>query len=135
MSRQYSLLCLSVLLFTFGSGMAQPNATGGAKKPFLRLCTAQAGNNYHLAGQRIAETLTQTIEVKVIETKGSWENLETMSASRPRCDAIIAQDDAVALHQFQNKESKLAMERMTSLFEEKAHLLCNRKVTAKNLSN
>ena len=96
----------------------------------LRLCTAQAGNNYHRAGELIAIALRNHMAVQVIETKGSWENLETMSSSRPRCDAILAQDDAVALHRFQNEESKLAMERLAKLFEEKAHLICNRKVSA-----
>jgi len=99
-------------------------------KMALKLCTAQAGNNYHKAGELIADALRNLMQVEVVETKGSWENLETMSASRPRCDAILAQDDAVALHRFQNEESKLAMERLATLFNEKAHLLCNRKVTA-----
>jgi TRAP-type uncharacterized transport system substrate-binding protein len=112
----------------------QPPNPNQDNKPVLRLCTAQAGNNYYNVGQRIAKALTDAIDVKVVETKGSWENLETMSSSRPRCDAILAQDDAVALHRFQNEESKLAMDRITSLFEEKTHLLCNRKVTANKLS-
>lgn len=96
----------------------------------LRLCTAQAGNNYHRAGELISKALQDVMTVSVVETKGSWENLETMSASRPRCDAILAQDDAVALHRFQNEESKLAMERLVTLFEEKVHMICNRKVAA-----
>ena len=53
---------------------------------------------------------------------------------RPRCDAILAQEDAVLLHQFQNPESKMAMERVTSVFEEKLHILCNRKVRQQDLS-
>ena len=105
----------------------------GKERPKLRLCTAQSGNNYYRVGELIADAVMRGIKVRVIETKGSWENLETMSASRPRCDAIVAQDDAVALHRFQNDESKLAMERLTTLFEEKVHLLCNRKVRENNL--
>ena len=105
-------------------------STDTSPKMKLKLCTAQAGNNYHKAGELIAGALRNLMQVEVVETKGSWENLETMSASRPRCDAILAQDDAVALHRFQNEESKLAMERLATLFNEKAHVLCNRKVKA-----
>jgi TRAP-type uncharacterized transport system substrate-binding protein len=138
MKCRYILLCLSCIPMVVVSANAQQAVSSSSSlqnKPVLRLCTAQAGNNYHIAGQRIAMALKNVIDVKVVETKGSWENLETMSASRPRCDAILAQDDAVALHRFQNEESKLAMDRMTTLFEEKTHLLCNRKVTAKKLSD
>ena len=126
--------CLTLGFSLVSAQTSQPAKPNQNKKPLLRLCTAQAGNNYYNAGLRIAKALTAAIDVKVIETKGSWENLETMSSSRPRCDAILAQDDAVALHRFQNEESKLAMDRMTSLFEEKTHLLCNRKVSANKLS-
>jgi len=138
MKCNYILLCLACVSMTIVTANAQESASARPatkEKPQLRLCTAQAGNNYHIAGLRIAKALSNTIDVKVVETKGSWENLETMSASRPRCDAILAQDDAVALHQFQNEESELAMDRMTTLFEEKTHLLCNRKVTAEKLSD
>lgn len=137
MKCSHILLSLSYLIMSLSPVSAEDTQASSAekdKKPLLRLCTAQAGNNYYIAGQRIAKALTEAIDVKVVETKGSWENLETMSASRPRCDAILAQDDAVALHRFQNEESKLAMDRMTTLFEEKAHLLCNRKVSANKLS-
>lgn len=128
------LSCLALCVSIASAQDVKPSDPNQENQPLLRLCTAQAGNNYHNVGQRIAKALTKAIDVKVIETKGSWENLETMSSSRPRCDAILAQDDAVALHRFQNEESKLAMDRMTSLFEEKTHLLCNRKVTANKLS-
>ena len=103
------------------------------ERPKLRLCTAQAGNNYYRAGELIADAVNHSIDVRVIENERPWENLETMSASQPRCDAIVAQDDAVALHRFQNEESKLAMMRLTTLFEEKVHVLCNRKVKADSL--
>lgn len=120
-----------ILLAT--SVYSQEKATSAEAKTSnitLRLCTAQAGNNYHRAGELIAEALQNVMTVNVVETKGSWENLEAVSASRPRCDAILAQDDAVALHRFQNEESKLAMDRLATLFEEKVHMICNRKVTA-----
>lgn len=108
--------------------------TGVAKRPQLKLCTATAGNIYHQIGSKIARHMHGAVDVDVVETKGSWENLETMSAMRPRCDAILAQEDAVLLHQFQNPESKMAMERVTSVFEEKLHILCNRKVRQQDLS-
>ena len=106
--------------------------TGVAKRPQLKLCATTAGNVTRLV-QRLPDTCTGR-SMWMLSKQRLLENLETMSAMRPRCDAILAQEDAVLLHQFQNPESKMAMERVTSVFEEKLHILCNRKVRQQDLS-
>ncbi len=94
-------------------------------KPTLRICTGIEGNTYHRVGTLLAERLKATVDVEVIETKGSWENLERIDASPRRCDAMLAQDDAYALYQFEKPKSSLTIDRMAALYPEHVHLLCN----------
>ncbi|MGC6418781.1 MAG: TAXI family TRAP transporter solute-binding subunit [Bradymonadia bacterium] len=108
-------------------------ATEG-KRPKVRICTAQPGNNYHRYGVALAARLKAEVDVTLVETKGSWENLEMMDSNPRRCDAIIAQDDAHALHQFEKPDSGLTVDRTATIYPEFAHLLCHRKVSGNNLS-
>ncbi len=103
-------------------------ADAGAGLPPLRICTGKTGNNYHRVGEAIASKLKGQVRVEVIETAGSWENLEAIHADRRRCDAIIAQDDAYALYEFEHPNTKFTMERITTLYPEYLHLLCNAEV-------
>ncbi len=120
-------------LLVCGSAWAQatPKATEAAgearvKGTLLRLCTGGAGNNYHRVGMAIKEALAGTVNVEVVETQGSWENLELLDRDPPRCDAIIAQEDAYALHQFERPDSSLSIDRLATLYPEHVHLLCNK---------
>ena len=99
----------------------------------LRLCTGEVGNNYHRVGTALGEALRGAIEVEIVETRGSWENLELLDRERPRCDAIIAQEDAYALHQFEQPKSSLRIDRMATLYPEHVHLLCNRGVKGNSI--
>jgi TRAP-type uncharacterized transport system substrate-binding protein len=81
----------------------------------------------------LSEALKGAIEVEIVETRGSWENLELLDRERPRCDAIIAQEDAYALHQFERPKSSLRVDRMATLYPEHVHLLCNRGVKADSI--
>ena len=110
---------------------AKPSKT---KKPKLRICTAQPGNNYHRYGTLLADRLKEQADVVVVETRGSWENLEMMDANPRRCDAIIAQDDAHALHQFEKPNSALTVDRTATVYPEYTHLHCHRKVKANSLT-
>ena len=104
------------------------------KKAKIRICTAQPGNNYHRYGRLLADRLKDQADVVVVETRGSWENLEMMDSNPRRCDAIIAQDDAHALHQFEKPDSALTVDRTATVYPEYAHLLCHRKVSANTLA-
>lgn len=125
-----SLGCASGALAQ-GAPEARPAAADAAKAEAqeapLKLCTGIKGNNYHQAGLALAKALEGKVKVEVVETRGSWENLEGIDASPRRCDAIIAQDDAYTLYQFEKPDSTLTMERVTTLYPEHIHLLCNRE--------
>lgn len=96
-----------------------------AKAPTLRLCTGTPGNNYDKAGRAIAKALKGRVAVEVIETKGTWENLKFIDGSPRRCDAIIGQEDAYTLYHFGKPDSVASIERVTGLYSEYIHLLCN----------
>ena len=102
-------------------------AAQAAEVPTLRLCTGKAGNNYHRVGQALAARLEGRVKVSLIETAGSWENLESIDQARRRCDAVIAQDDAYALYQYEHPDTRLTIDRMATLYPEHVHLLCNAK--------
>jgi len=110
----------------------QPTASKGAAP--ARICTAQTGNNYHRYGVLLREKLKGTVDVEVIETRGSWENIERIDSSPRLCDAVIAQEDAYILHQFEKPSSGLTMDRTATLFPEYVHLLCPQTVQAQSLS-
>ncbi len=99
--------------------------------PTLRLCTGSVGNTYHRVGTILKEKLGGALDLKVIETRGSWENLERIDAEPRQCDAVIAQDDAYALYQFEKPKSSLTMDRVATLYPEYVHLLCHRSVDTK----
>lgn len=110
-------LILAVLL---GAAHANP--------PKLRLCTGKQGNNYYAVGEQIRTQLKDVARVELIETQGSWANLAGIDADPAQCDAIIAQDDAAVLYEFENPQSKLMMERVATLYPEFIHIICNRAV-------
>ena len=110
--------------------LAQEKKPAADAKPTLRVCTGTKGNTYHRAGSMLADRLKGVVDVQVVETKGSWENLERIDAEPRRCDAVLAQDDANALYQFEKPKSGLTMDRMAALYPEHVHLLCNEAVEA-----
>jgi TRAP-type uncharacterized transport system substrate-binding protein len=109
---------------------AEPAAD--ATPPRLRLCTGTKGNTYHTAGLMLAKRLAGKVDVEVVETRGSWENLDRIDSEPRKCDAVIAQDDAFVLYQFEKPKSSLTMDRMATLYPEHLHLLCNRKAEVRS---
>ena len=112
---------------------ADPSAEKGLDAP-ARICTAQRGNNYHRYGVLLKEKLKDSVGIEVVETRGSWENIERIDSSPRLCDAVIAQEDAYILHQFEKPSSGLTMDRTATLFPEYVHLLCPKTIQANSLS-
>lgn len=126
--------CLILVLSALwvGPSWSQPAAPAGSAEPppTLRLCTGPAGNIYHRVGEALRGLLAGAVEVQVVTTRGSWDNLDRLDRTPRRCDAIVAQEDAYALHQFQKPNHTLAIERTATLYPEHVHLLCNKGVKA-----
>lgn len=116
---------LLVLLVTPSIALAQAEP--------VRVCTGSANNPYHSFGTAIAKRLEGKLNVEVKLTRGSWDNLEGLDAPKRRCDAIIAQEDAVILYLHNRPRSTDNLVRVAPVFAEYVHLVCNRKVETDSL--
>ena len=66
---------------------------------------------------------------------GLFLNLHNIHVNPPKCDAIIAQDDAYALFLFDNPQHNGRITRLAQLYPEYIHLVCNRNVRGDNLDD
>lgn len=123
--------CLS-LFIQLSVALAQPNSA--PQRPTLRLCTGSAQNHYYNVGRIIAKSVASEINVTLVETKGSWENLGRAHATPPQCDALIAQEDAFVIYLKEHPNREGELERITGLYSEHIHLICHRSVSANRLS-
>lgn len=117
---------VAATMFGAGAVMAQD------AKPTLKFCTGAKGGNYDFTGQVLQSELSGAIDVVLVPTAGSYENLQKIAAGD--CDAGISQSDAIYLY---NKEFANALNVYTldSLYSEYFHLLCNRHSGVENFSD
>jgi TRAP-type uncharacterized transport system substrate-binding protein len=88
----------------------------------FRLCTGNAKLNYYAAGQHLKK---HAPAIEVIETKGSLDNLDKVTAGE--CDGAFVQSDALLVYSSKNAKSISALQRAGVLYQEQANLICNRK--------
>lgn len=96
-----------------------------AQPAALRLCTGAETGNYYQAGRDIAARAKGRLDVEVIPTAGSLDNLDRLAAGA--CDAAVVQSDALYVYARRRPGSRLALEQSADLYEEKLHLICNRE--------
>jgi len=133
------LPCVRVvaLVFTLALSALGAAAQGSAQpqqRPTLRLCTGSAQNHYYNVGRIIARAAVKALNVQLVETKGSWENLGRAHASPPQCDALIAQEDAFVIYLKEHPNRVGELERLSSLYSEHIHLICHESMGAELLS-
>ena len=104
--------------------------SASAGEPF-RLCTASAGGNYEYVGNTLKKELKGQLNVEVIHTAGSWENLQKLQANE--CDGAIVQSDAIYLWEIE--QGNLNFVNVGSLYTEFFHLLCNKKSSVQQFSD
>ena len=105
-----------------------------AGKVSLRICTGSPQNHYYRVALMIAQAMSPYAVVKVMATKGSWENLGRIHTNPPHCDAIIAQDDAYTIYTYEHPNQIGVIDRLTPLYSESIHLLCHKGIAANSLS-
>ena len=88
----------------------------------FRLCTGNAKLNYYAAGQHLKR---HAPAVDVVETKGSLDNLDKVTAGE--CDGAFVQSDALLVYSGKNARAISALQRAGVLYQEQANLICNRK--------
>lgn len=124
----------SAALLVCAALLAHSPAARAQDVPRLRLCAGPSSGHYYGVGQMIARAMQGVAFVELVETKGSWENLGRAHATPPQCDALIAQDDAYEIYLYENPSRLGELERVTALYSEHVHLLCNRQARARSLS-
>lgn len=95
-----------------------------AQKPGFRLCTGGEAGNYFKAGHILKKVVT-SVKLDVISTQGSLDNLDRIT--KGECDAAFVQSDALLVFSSRNAQAISSIERAGVLYQEHAHLLCNRQ--------
>lgn len=98
-------------------------APASAQQPTFRLCTGSDAGNYFKAGHLLKKVAT-SLKLEVIPTQGSLDNLDRVT--RGECDGAFVQSDALLVYSGRNAQALSAIERAGVLYQEHAHLLCNR---------
>lgn len=97
----------------------------------MKVCSGASGGNYEFTAKTIQSQLKGMMEVEVINTAGSWENLQKLTSGE--CDVAISQSDAIFLWEQEN--GKFGYADIGSLYTEYAHLLCNKDSRIKEFSD
>ena len=93
-------------------------------RPSFRLCTADQNGNYHRFGEFVRSAATSSINVELINTAGSMENLAYLE--HDRCDGAYVQRNAFTAYAERNPAGSYGFERIASPALEYAHMVCNR---------
>jgi uncharacterized protein len=94
-----------------------------ATQPTVKLCTGAHGGNYEFSGIQIAQQAKGALNVAIVNTQGSLDNLARLE--KGECDAAVVQNDAYGVYRKQNSQSALAVEKSRSLYREYLHFICN----------
>ncbi len=93
-------------------------------RPSFRLCTADQNGNYHRFGEILRQAAATSINVEILNTAGSMENLEYLEDDR--CDGAYVQRNAFTAYAERNPTGSYNFERVASPALEYAHMVCNR---------
>jgi hypothetical protein len=91
--------------------------------PTVKICTGARDGNYDFSGTQIAQQAKGGLNVVVVNTQGSMENLAKLD--KGECDAAIVQSDALGVYLKQNARSALNLEKGRALYQEYLHFICN----------
>lgn len=116
--RRYAYTAATALAFGTLFGV-----TAFAQQPSFRLCTGGEAGNYFKAGHILKSKLTGT-KLEVVPTQGSLDNLDRVV--KGECDGAFVQSDALLVYSSRNAQALSAIERAGVLYQEHAHLVCNR---------
>ncbi|ACL59113.1 TAXI family TRAP transporter solute-binding subunit [Methylobacterium nodulans] len=105
-------------------------AAQAAEPPAFRLCTGSEAGHYFRAGH-LLKSKASSVQLEVIPTQGSLDNLDKIVAGQ--CDGAFVQADALLVYSARNAQALSTLERAGVLYQEQAHLLCNRQAGIKRV--
>ena len=106
--------------------------TASAAAGTIRFCTGPDGGNYSFSGIQVAAQAKNLLNVVLVPTRGSMENLDKLADGS--CDAAIVQSDADMVYRKQHPSSILSLERGRSLYPEFANLICNKETNLSKIT-
>jgi TRAP-type uncharacterized transport system substrate-binding protein len=122
-----------IFLLIAAAAMGVVAATSAqAAGPSFKLCTGNSQLNYYKAGYMLKAKST-SVQVDVVETKGSLDNLDKVTNGE--CDGAFVQSDALLVYSNRNAKAIAAIERAGVLYQEQAHMICNRKLDLGRMVN
>lgn len=104
-----------------------------AQESVLNICTGGEKGNYFFTGKTLEKQLSGSLKVNVIPTQGSIDNLNRIASGV--CDAAVVQSDALRVFKDLNPSTSLNLERITALYKEYAHLICNRDLDIDSITD
>lgn len=93
-------------------------------KPTFRLCTADPNGNYHRFGTLLKSSAQLGVNIEIVNTAGSMQNLEYLQNNR--CDGAYVQRNAFTVYAGRNPSGSFYFERLATPALEYAHMVCNR---------
>ena len=100
----------------------------------MALCSARQHDLYYVVAEYIGQSLRKPgLEVQVIETRGSLDNINRMV--RGDCDAAIVQRDALMIHAMHDVSRRLKIAAPITLGDELLHLVCRRESGIEDVGN
>ncbi len=92
--------------------------------PSFRYCTGGKSGNYFLHGQLLETAAANQLNVELINTAGTIDNLGRME--RNECDGALAQRTGFQAYAEQNPNGHFNFERVATPALEYAHMVCNK---------
>jgi TRAP-type uncharacterized transport system substrate-binding protein len=118
------------LLAAAAMGIAAAAAPANAEATKFKLCTGNSQLNYFKAGHMVKAKFPG---VEVVETKGSLDNLDKVTSGE--CDGAFVQSDALLVYSNRNAKAISSLERAGILYQEQAHMVCNRNLNLSRMVN
>ncbi len=88
----------------------------------MRVCTGAKGGNYEYTAGVLKNALAGEVNVEVVNTAGSSDNIKKMNAGE--CDAAMVQSDAVYV--YSKDTGNVDATKAADMYREYEHLLCRR---------
>jgi len=108
------------------AGTLAAAAGADAQDTTMALCSARQDGVYYFAAERIGEAVREPgLEVQVVETRGSLDNLNRVE--KGDCDAAIVQLDALMVYSMERVSKRLKVAVPLHLYDEWLHLVCRRE--------
>lgn len=118
------------LLVAAAMGIAAAASPANAEATKFKLCTGNSQLNYFKAGHMVKAKFPG---VEVVETKGSLDNLDKVTSGE--CDGAFVQSDALLVYSSRNAKAISSLERAGILYQEQAHMVCNRNLNLGRMVN